>query len=454
MHDRKPLLTAFALTLMLPVSASFGLHIVPDHPGDEHFTAGPCPMGVPKDGAACPNAAAACPAFYNPDLLPAGYDSVTYCAEIPGGVGFQSPGFTLLTMPMDAQEQKAFLIAAKRVESYVRDDVTVVFEPYKVAYLDGDGQNWVFFGGNEYFNPVCGADALLPPYSANTPTILANSDGSYSYQGLPETYTTVLAALKSKNARNRIPMKLIDHLPTEQQISVEWPSTFFGWTQDTNYEGDSVSHFLVGTSGDFPIAPHAKPFTLCGSPAVMKMLGFAPAFLQNSHSIDDINSPAENMNVTLEGTDGALVIPDVTVYPPVNTIRPWMYDSTQRSVIDTQLPKAFFEKTYNNHLPDASCADPAQCRFPAGVDPGSDLVGTINHEINHLLGAMQSQYYKVRGEATSLVYTYGTALYLVDLFDLDSDYVVDGYGHAGIHSYADFTLAPRNNDSGEPNTVL
>jgi hypothetical protein len=446
-------LVVLALFSLTAARFSFALHIVPDHPGDYHFTAGPCPKIVPKDGATCPNAAATCPAFYNPALLPAGYDSVSYCAEVPAGVGFQSPGFTLLTMPLNAQEQRAFLIAAKKAESFVKDDVTVVIEPYKIAYLDADGNNFVFFGGNEYWNPVCGADALLPPYGPEASTILANPDGSYSYQDLPETYTIVLEALKTKNARNRTPMKLIDYLPTQQQIGVEWPSTFFGWRQDTNYLGDSVSNFLVGTSGDFPIPPEAKPFTLCGSPAVMKMLGLAPLFLQNGHCIDDINSPAENMNVTLEGTDGALVIPDVTAYPPVNTIRPWLYDATQPSVAKTQLPKAFFEKTYNSHLPDVSCGDPSQCRFPSGVDPGADLVGTMSHEINHILGVMQSQYYKVRGEATSLVHTYGTALYLLDLFDLDSDAVVDGFGYPGIHAYGDFTLAPRNNDSYEPTTV-
>jgi len=444
---------ALALFTLAPARFSFALHIVPDHPGDVHFTAGPSPTIVPKDGAVCPNGAATCPSFHDPALLPAGYDSVSYCAEVPAGIGFQSPGLTLLTMPLDAREQKAFLIAAKRAESFVKDDVTVVIEPYKVAYLDADGNKNVIFGGNEYWNPVCGSDALLPPYASNAPTILANPDGSYSYQDLPESYTVVLDALKAKNARNRTPMRLIDYLPTQQQIDVEWPSTFVGWQADTNYQSDSGKNYLVAPSDDVPIPPDAKPFTLCSSPAVMKMLGLAPLFLQNGHCIDDINAPARNMNVTLEGTDGALVIPDVTAYPPVNTARPWIYDSSRRQVVDTQLPKAFFEKTYDQHLPDASCGDPSQCRFPSGVDPGTDLVGTMSHEINHILGIMQSQYYKARGNATSLVYTYGTALYLLDLFDLDSDAVVDGFGYPGIHSRGDFTLAPRNNDTYVPTTI-
>ena len=436
-----------ALVLFFPAASSFGLHIVPDHVGDSHFTAGPCPNIAPKDNAICPGGAATCPAFYNPALLPAGYDSVSYCAEVPIGIGTQSPGFGLLTMPLTVQEQNAFLLAAHKIESFILDDVTVVVEPYKVAILDGAGNNNVFFGGDEYWNPVCGADVLLPPYSQQSPTVVGDS-----FQNFPETYTMVLNALKAKNARNRTPMKLINALPSQQDITVEWPQTFYGWDQDTNYLGDSVQNFLVGTPANIAIPPDAKPFTLCSAPAVMKMLGFGPAFLQNGHSIDDINSPAQNMNVTLAGTDGAIVIPDVTNIPPVNGF-PWNYNSTRSSVVSTQLPKAFFEKSINFYLPDSACKDPTQCRFPAGVDPGSDLIGVYMHEINHVLGVMQSQYYKVPGEQTSLVHTYGTALYLLDLFDLDSDYVVPGYGHAGIHTLADFTAAPRNNDTSEPTTI-
>jgi hypothetical protein len=79
------------------------------------------------------------------------------------------------------------------------------------------------------------------------------------------------------------------------------------------------------------------------------------------------------------------------------------------------------------------------------VDGGHDLISYFNHEINHVLGIMQSQYYKVGGDETVIPYTYGNALFLLDLFDLDSDYVVPGYGNPGIHTSADFTAAPRNN---------
>ena len=43
---------------------------------------------------------------------------------------------------------KAFLIAARQVESYIQDNVTVTVEPYKVALLSSSGNNYVFFGGN------------------------------------------------------------------------------------------------------------------------------------------------------------------------------------------------------------------------------------------------------------------------------------------------------------------
>jgi hypothetical protein len=426
------------------------LHIIPDQLGDPHFTSGPCPQIAPPDGAACPNGAAACPAFYNPALLPSGYNSVSYCASVPAG-----PGTTMRTMPLDGNEQKAFLLAAQRVESYVKDNVTVVVEPYKVAYLDESGSNQVFFIGNEYWNPVCGVDALLPPYSNQAPTIAQNADGSFAYQNLPETYSSVLSALKAKNATNLRPMALTNYLPSQSQINVEWPAYFFGWQYSTNFESDLVSNFTVGQANFFPVTAGAKPFTLCGSPATMKMLGLASSFQTNGHTINDINSPQTAANVTLEGTDGAIVIPDFTVIPP-NSAPPfaWIYDDTDATVVGRQLPAAFFERSLNRALPNLSCDDPTQCQFPKGANGGRDLVGAFNHELNHILGAMQSQYYKIPFEGTALAYTYGTALYLLDLFDLDSDYVVSGFGHPGIHSNADFTAVPRNNDASEPSTIV
>jgi hypothetical protein len=417
-----------------------GLHIVPDHIGDPHFTSGPCPLIAPPDGAACPNGAAKCPAFYNPAILPAGYNSVSYCS------GFLAPGVTMLTKPLNVPEQEAFLKAAKKAESYVIDNQTGVMEPYKVDFLDSKGNNTLFYYGNEYWNPVCAADALLPPFSNQAPVIVENPDGSYSYSNLPETYTTVLNALKKKNAANRSPMKLIDYLPSHDQINVEWPPTFFAWQDSTDVASDLASNFLVGTSNNYPVTPNAKPFTLCAAPAAMKMLGFASLFNKNGHTIDDINSPAYNVNVTLKGTDGALVIPDS---PGL-----WMYDSTSPAVVSTQLPKAYFENSLNSFLPYSSCADPTQCQFPVGANPGIDLIAVFSHEVNHMLGIMSSQYYKVQYEGTSLAYTFGTALFPLDLFDLDSDYVVPGYGHKGIQTYADFTSAPRNNNTYEPNTVV
>jgi hypothetical protein len=186
----------------------------------------------------------------------------------------------------------------------------------------------------------------------------------------------------------------------------------------------------------------------------MKMLGLGPSFAVNGHTIDDINSPQNNMNVTLAGTDGAIVIPDFTNIPPkASPPYTWMYDSTSAAVVNTQMPKAFFEKTVNVALPKTSCSDPGNCIFPQGADGGYDLVGVFNHEINHVLGTMQSQYYKVGGEGTVLAYTYGTALYLLDLFDVDSDSVVSGFGNPGITSYADFTSVPRNNNPYGPRTI-
>jgi hypothetical protein len=329
----------------------------------------------------------------------------------------------------------------------------VIVEPYKVEYLSG-GTNSFFFLGNEYFNPVCGADALLPPYTGQLPTIVQNPDGSYGYLNLQETYTPVLNALEQKNARNASPMALINQLPGYTEINVEWPPVFWGWQGDTDFAIDQVSNFLVGPVQYYAVTADAKPFTLCASPAVMKMLGLAPAFRKNGHTIDDINSPANNMNVTLPGTDGAIVIPDLTKMPPPGSPPTrWMFDSTDAAVVKTQLPKAFFENSANLALPQLSCSDPTLCIFPAGASGGVDLIGVINHEINHVLGAMQSQYYKVDGEATAIAYTYGTALFLLDLFDVDSDFVVPGYGNPGVSSYADFKALPRNNNTFEPTTV-
>jgi hypothetical protein len=413
-------------------------------------------MIVPPDGAACPNGTSQCPAFYNPALLPAGYNSVTYCANVPAGIGFTSPGFGYLTMPLNREEQLAFLKAAQKVESYVKDDQTVTIEVYKVAYqCCGTNLNYQFFWGNLYWNPVCGADALLPPFGKQAPKIVENPDGSYSYANLPETYTLVLETLKAKNARNQTPMELISYLPSRSQINVEWPPTFYAWQQPTDLSAFQVSNFLVGTSNNYPVTPGSKPFTLCGSPATMKMLGFAPLFNKNGHTIDDFNAPQYNMNVTLAGTDGAVAIPDLTVLPqPYTPTTIWDYDSTAPSVTAAQVPKAYIEQSLNLLLPQHSCNDPTQCEYPEGANGGLDLIGAFNHEINHILGLMQSQYFKVSGEETALSYTYGNALFLLDLFDLDSDYVVPGYGHPGIQSPNEFTFASRNNDTYEPTTVI
>ncbi len=450
-HQKKAvcalLVTAFSATCQ-----TGHLHIIPDHVGDSHFTSGPCPNIAPPDGAACPNGTATCPAFYNPSLLPPGYNSVSYCATVPAGIGFNSPGITMQTKQLDAFEQAAFLKAAAFIESVVQDDQTVVMEPYKVDYLDQNGNNYLFFGGNEYWIPVCAADALMPPFTNQQPVIVQNTDGSYSYQGLPETYTPVLEALQQKNATNTTPMTLIDYLPTQSEINVEWPPTFYGWQDPTDLASDQVSNYLVQPSYNYPITPTAQPFTLCGAPSVMKMLGFGPMFAKNGHTIDDINGPQYNMNVTLSGTDGAVVIPDLEGIPPGSFS--WDYDSTNVNVQRTQLPKAYYERSLNYYLPNQSCSDPTQCQYPKGFNPGTDLIGVYKHEIDHMLGVMQSQYYKVSGVETSIAYTYGTALYLLDLFDIDSDYVVPGYGHPGIQSYADFTAAPRNNNTYEPQTIF
>jgi len=429
---------------------AMALHIIPDRLDDPHFTAGPCPDIVPPDGAVCPNGATHCAAFYNPKLLPKGYNSVSYCANVPAGVGFQSPGFTMQTLPLNHAEQQAFLDAAKKVAAYVKDNVTVILEPYKVQYIQqSDNSVWFFFLGNEYYNPVCAADAFMPPFTDQAPTIVKNPDGSYSYAGLPETYTTVLKALQAKNARNPHPMALTSYLPSYSQINMEWPPSFYGWRRSTNMDTWNVRNFLVSPVQDYPITAGAKPFTLCGAPAVMKMLGFAALFNKNGHTINDINSPKYNMNVTLPGTDGAVVIPDLDPLAPYYT---WIYNSALPEVRATQLPKAFFTKSADFSLGrnsgQWSCSTPTLCTFPQGVDPGYDLIGVFNHEFNHILGAMQSQYYKVSGEETALAYTYGTSLFLLDLFDIDAD------DAAAMTNYAAFTRARRNNNAYVPATVI
>lgn len=436
------------------VGTAAAVHIIPDHLGDSHFTSGPCPNIKPLDGAACPNGADSCAAFYNPKLLPPGYNSVAYCSTVLAGTGFGAPGFTMMTMPLNAQEQAAFLKAAQKLESYAKDNITVVVEPYKVAFLDSNGNNNVFFLGTEFWNPVCAADAWLPPFSKNSPTIIQNPDGSYSYKNFPETYSVVLTALQAKNAANVSPMPAINFLPSQSQINVEWPTTFFGWQGSTDMGIFNLKRFLIGTSKNYPITPGAKPFTLCDSPSAMKMLGFAPYFRKNGYTIDDINAPRNNPFVTLPGEDSALLIPDLTNFPPPSSPPyAWIYDSSDPSVVSTQLPKAFYEKSANFWLPQLSCADPTQCVFPQGFNGGSDLIAAFNHELHHILGVMSSQYYKVPYEGTAIAYTYGTALYLLDLFDLDSDFVVSGYGHPGIQSYVDFTSAPRNHNPNEPSTI-
>ena len=262
-------------------------------------------------------------------------------------------------------------------------------------------------------------------------------------------------SLKRKNASNDTPAILVDHLPTYEQINVEWPATFLGWQAASNLVSDEAQNFLVGTSGNFPITPGAKPFTLCASPATMKMLGFAHLFHRNGHDIDELNAPRYNVNATLPGTDGAIVVADLSDFVSPGSVDPstYIYDPDDPAIVRTQLPIAYFTHSLNLALRNTACADPTQCQFPQGMNPGLDLTGVFNHEINHVLGIMESQYYKGAMEGTSLAYGYGTALFLLDLFDLDSNYVVSGFGHPGIHSFADFTKVPRNNDTFTPITT-
>jgi hypothetical protein len=355
----------------------------------------------------------------------------------------------MLTMPLTQQEQQAFLVAAQRTQSIVKEKTptTVVMEPYKVAYLDSKGNNNVFFIGNEYWNPVCTSDAYLAPFSTDPHSITWDPNNGWVYTPpLPDTYTPVVAALQSKNAQNDYPMSVINAMPSSANINVEWPNNVFGYNVDTNVNGYNLKNFIVTSRYQFTIPAGAKPLTLCDSPAAMKMLGFAPSFNNNGHTINDINSPQYNPYVTLSGTDGAVVIPDFTNYPPAGSpYYSWIYDDTDPAVINTQLPKAFFEKSVNYLLPKWTCSDPSSCIFPQGVNPGYDLVGALTHEINHVMGVMSSQYYKVPYQGTALTLPYGTALYLLDLFDLDSEDISP--------NYVGFSPARRNNNTSGLQTI-
>lgn len=403
---------------------------------------------IPLDRAKCPNNTNQCPAFYDPSLLPAGYNSVSYCSQVLAQRGFLNAGLTFMTMPLNLQEQQSFLQAADKVESYVRDNVSVTVEVYKVAFLDSHGNNNLSFLGTEFWNPVCGADQYLPPFTSNTPSISGTTEGAYYYDQIPQTYDQVLTALQAKNTSNGAnKMALIDYLPSYAQISVQWPSSFYGYSAVSNVESYNLKNFLVAPAGYYGIPSSWKPFTLCGAPSVMKMLGLSGSFNVNGHSIDDINSPAYNAFVTLPGTDGSIVIPDFTKYPIKSSLPlQWIYDATDPSVVSTQLPKAFFVNTSNFDLPKLSCNDPRNCVFPKGVNGGYSLPGVFTHELHHVLGVMQSQYYKVRGEGTALANTYGGSFYLLDLFDVDSD-------DAGIGTYSGSTAAARNNNPDEPTTI-
>src|SRR5262249_34012945 len=148
------------------------------------------------------------------------------------------------------------------------------------------------------------------------PSITGTPEGAYYYDQLPQTYDQVLSALQAKNASNGAnKMALIDYLPSYQQINVEWPSSFYGYSAVSNVEAYNLKRFLVAPAANYGIPSSWKPFTLCGAPSVMKMLGLSSVFNLNGHTIDDINSPAYNAFVTLPGTDGSIVIPDFTTYP-------------------------------------------------------------------------------------------------------------------------------------------
>lgn len=436
--------------LLFVVMCSAQLHIVPDHLGDSHFTSGPCPYIKPLDGALCPNNATKCAAFHNPALLPTGYNSVAYCSQVLAGIGFGAPGYTMLTMPLTTQEQQSFLGAAQRIQAVVKEKTltTIVMEPYKIAFLDNKGRNNVFFLGDEFWNPVCAADAYLPPFSSDARAVVWSPTTGFGYDPpLPDTYTPVVAALQSKNSQNDTPIALINSLPSIAAINVEWPDSVRAFNVDSNVNGYNLKNFLVTPVNNFGVPAGSQPITLCDAPAVMKMLGFGPLFNVNGHTIDDINSPPYNPYVTLSGTDGALVIADFASYPPPGPpYYSWIYNETDPAVVNTQLPKAFFESSVNYFLPKQSCSDPRNCVFPQGVNTGYDLVGVFEHEINHVMGVMSSQYYKVAGEGTALASTYGTALYLLDLFDLDSNDIDP--------TYLGFTSARRNNNTAVPQTIV
>jgi hypothetical protein len=443
------LLLVCCLNLFIGI-CSAQLHTIPDHLGDSHFTGGPCPLITPMDGAKCPNNASRCAAFYKPALLPAGYNSVSYCSTVLTGIGFGSPGYTMLTMPLSKQEQQSFLLAAQRVQAVVKEKTptTVVMEPYKVAYLDSKGNNNVFFIGNEYWNPVCSADRYLAPFSTDARQVVWSLATGYTYNPpLPDSYTDVVTALQSKNSQNDYPMALINSLPSSSAINVEWPDSVHAYNVDSNVDAYSLKNLFVAQVNNFSIPAGSAPITLCDSPAAMKMLGFGPSFNTNGHTINDINAPDHNPYVTLSGTDGAVVIPDFTTYPPAGSpYYSWIYDDTDPAVIGAQLPKAFYQNSVNYFLPKLACTDPTSCRFPQGVNPGYSLVGALTHEINHVLGVMSSQYYKVYGSGNALASSFGTALYPLDLFDLDSNDIAS--------SPVDFASAIRNNNTSGITTIL
>src|SRR5262249_55805725 len=229
-------------------------------------------------------------------------------------------------------------------------------------FIDSHGNNNLWFLGTEFWNPVCGADQYLPPFSNDTPST-GTAEGTPYYDQLPQSYDQVLSALQAKNTANGAnKMMLVDYLPTYDQINVEWPSFFYGYSAVSNVDAYNTKHFLATPSTYYIIPSSWKPFTLCAAPSVMKMLGMSANFNVNGHSIDDINSPAYNPFVTLPGTDGSIVIPDFTKYP-IKSFTPlqWIYDATDPSIVSTQLPKAFFQNTVNFDLPKLSCNDPRNC---------------------------------------------------------------------------------------------
>jgi hypothetical protein len=67
-----------------------------------------------------------------------------------------------------------------------------------------------------------------------------------------------------------------------------------------------------------------------------------------------------------------------------------------------------------------------------------DFQGAVEHEMRHLLGIMSAEYYRQGYEGNGLGYAYGNALFVLDLFQLDSDSPVAGP--------SDFAKARRNLD--------